>query len=128
MLDGSKSNPIDDAKTREDFIKGNTLFMLGAQNGITDSDATTDEVVTTEETITDSGEFGNAIWVLKGDTLTLSGNGDLPDDVDDNYVNVIGNSELWEDAVHYPWMKYRSVVKHLVIKNGIQDIPKAAFA
>lgn len=83
------------------------------------SDATTDEVVTTEETITDSGEFGNAIWVLKGDTLTLSGNGDLPDDVDDNYVNVIGNSELWEDAVHYPWMKYRSVVKHLVIKNGI---------
>ena len=92
------------------------------------SDATTDEVVTTEETITDSGEFGNAIWVLKGDTLTLSGNGDLPDDVDDNYVNVIGNSELWEDAVHYPWMKYRSVVKHLVIKNGIQDIPKAAFA
>ena len=44
------------------------------------SDATTDEVVTTEETITDSGEFGNAIWVLKGDTLTLSGNGDLPDE------------------------------------------------
>ena len=29
------------------------------------SDATTDEVVTTEETITDSGEFGNAIWVLR---------------------------------------------------------------
>lgn len=29
------------------------------------SDATTDEVVTTEETITDSGEFGNAIWDIK---------------------------------------------------------------
>ena len=43
MLDGSNSDPIDDAVTREDFIKGNTLFMLGAQNGITDSDATTDE-------------------------------------------------------------------------------------
>ena len=43
MLDGSKSDPIDDAITREDFIKGNTLFMLGSQNGITDSDATTDE-------------------------------------------------------------------------------------
>lgn len=92
------------------------------------SDATTDEIVTTEETITDSGEFGNAIWVLKGDTLTLSGKGDLPDDVDDNYVNVIGNSELWEDAVHYPWMKYRSIVKHLVIEDGIQNIPQAAFA
>ena len=92
------------------------------------SDATTDEIVTTEEGVTDFGEFGYALWTLKGDTLTLSGNGDLPDSVDDNYVNVIGNSELWEDAVHYPWMKYRSVVKHLVIKNGIQDIPKAAFA
>ena len=92
------------------------------------SDATTDEIVTTEEGVTDFGEFGYALWTLKGDTLTLSGKGDLPDDVDDNYVNVIGNSELWEDAVHYPWMKYHSVVKHLVIKNGIQDIPKAAFA
>ena len=43
MLDGSNSDPIDDAVTRDDFIKGNTLFMLGSQNGITDSDATTDE-------------------------------------------------------------------------------------
>ena len=43
MLDGSNSDPIDDAVTREDFIKGNTLFMLGSQNSITDSDATTDE-------------------------------------------------------------------------------------
>ena len=43
MLDGSNSNPIDDAVTKDDFIKGNTLFMLGSQNGITDSDATTDE-------------------------------------------------------------------------------------
>lgn len=92
------------------------------------SDATTDEVVTTEETITDSGEFGNAIWVLKGDTLTLSGNGDLPDDVHDNYVNTISNIYYLDKIVYYPWMKYRSVVKHLVIENGIQDIPKAAFA
>lgn len=92
------------------------------------SDATTDEVVTTEETITDSGEFGNAIWVLKGDTLTLFGNGDLPDDVHDNYVNTISNIYYLDKIVYYPWMKYRSVVKHLVIKNGIQDIPKAAFA
>ena len=43
MLDGSNSDPIDDTVTKDDFIKGNTLFMLGSQNGITDSDATTDE-------------------------------------------------------------------------------------
>ena len=36
MLDGSNSDPIDDAVPRDDFIKGNTLFMLGSQNGITD--------------------------------------------------------------------------------------------
>lgn len=92
------------------------------------SDATTDEVVTTEEGVTDFGEFGNALWVLKGDTLTLSGKGDLPDDVHDNYVNTISNIYYLDKIVYYPWMKYRSVVKHLVIENGIQDIPKAAFA
>ncbi len=92
------------------------------------SDATTDEIVTTEEGVTDFGEFGNAIWVLKGDTLTLSGKGDLPDDVHDNYANVISNDYYLDKTVYYPWMKYRSVVKHLVIENGIQDIPKAAFA
>lgn len=92
------------------------------------SDATTDEIVTTEEGVTDFGEFGNALWVLKGDTLTLSGKGDLPDDVHDNYVNTISNIYYLDKIVYYPWMKYRSVVKHLVIKNGIQDIPKAAFA
>lgn len=92
------------------------------------SDATTDEIVTTEEGVTDFGEFGYALWTLKGDTLTLSGKGDLPDDVDDNYANVISNDYYLDKTVYYPWMKYRSVVKHLVIENGIQDIPKAAFA
>ena len=43
MLDGSNSDPNDDAVTKDDFIKGNTLFMLGSSNGITDSDTTTDE-------------------------------------------------------------------------------------
>ena len=43
MLDGSNSDPIDDAVTKDDFIKGNTLFMLGSSNGITNSDTTTDE-------------------------------------------------------------------------------------
>lgn len=59
------------------------------------SDATTDEIVTTEEGVTDFGEFGNALWVLKGDTLTLSGKGDLPDDVHDNYVNTISKHLLF---------------------------------
>lgn len=93
------------------------------------TDTPTDSAVTTDETTADaSGTFGYATWTLVGDTLTLSGNGDLPDDVDDNYINMIQNIDNLDEIVYYPWMKYRSIVKHLVIEDGIQDIPKAAFA
>ena len=43
MLDCSNSDPVDDSKTREAFIKGNALFLLGPQNGIMDSEDTTDK-------------------------------------------------------------------------------------
>ena len=43
MFDSSNSDPTDDGKTREAFIKGNTLFLLGPQNGIMDSEDTTDK-------------------------------------------------------------------------------------
>ncbi len=89
----------------------------------------TDSAVTTDETTADaSGTFGYATWTLVGDTLTLSGNGDLPNDVDDNYINRIQNIDNLDEIVYYPWMKYRSIVKHLVIEDGIQNIPQAAFA
>lgn len=93
------------------------------------TDTPTDSAVTTDETIADaSGTFGYATWTLVGDTLTLSGNGDLPNDVDDNYINRIQNIDNLDEIVYYPWMKYRSIVKHLVIEDGIQNIPQAAFA
>ena len=43
MLACSNSDPADDGKTREVFIKGNTLFLLGPQNGIMESEDTTDK-------------------------------------------------------------------------------------
>ena len=43
MFDSSNSDPIDDSKTKEVFIKGNALFLLGPQNGIMDSEDTTDK-------------------------------------------------------------------------------------
>ena len=43
MLDCSNSDPVDDGKTREAFIKGNSLFLLGPQNGIMDAEDTTDK-------------------------------------------------------------------------------------
>lgn len=94
-----------------------------------ETDTPTDSAVTTDETIADaSGTFGYATWTLVGDTLTLSGNGDLPDSVHENYINTISNIDYLDKIVYYPWMKYRSIVKHLIIEDGIQDIPKAAFA
>ena len=85
------------------------------------TDTPTDSAVTTDETTADaSGTFGYATWTLVGDTLTLSGNGDLPNDVDDNYINRIQNIDNLDEIVYYPWMKYRSIVKHLVIEDGIQ--------
>ena len=93
------------------------------------TDTPTDSAVTTDETTVDaSGTFGYATWTLVGDTLTLSGNGDLPDSVHENYINTISNIDYLDEIVYYPWMKYRSIVKHLIIEDGIQDIPKAAFA
>ena len=93
------------------------------------TDTPTDSAVTTDETTADaSGTFGYATWTLVGDTLTLSGNGDLPNDVDNNYINRIQNIDNLDEIVYYPWMKYRSIVKHLVIEDGIQNIPLAAFA
>ena len=43
MFDCSNSDPADDGKTRDDFIKGNSLFLLGPQNGIMDAEDTTDK-------------------------------------------------------------------------------------
>ena len=43
MLDCSNSDPADDGKTREAFIKGNSLFLLGPQNGIMDAEDITDK-------------------------------------------------------------------------------------
>ncbi|MEI3406140.1 MAG: hypothetical protein V8Q79_06055 [Christensenellales bacterium] len=43
MLDCSGSDASSDHRTREEFIKGNTLFMLGNQNGITETLGTEDE-------------------------------------------------------------------------------------
>lgn len=43
MLDCSVSDADSDHRTREEFIKGNTLFMLGNQNGITEALGTEDE-------------------------------------------------------------------------------------
>ena len=43
MLDSSNSDPTDDGKTKEAFIKGKSLFLLGPQNGIMDSEDTMDK-------------------------------------------------------------------------------------
>ena len=50
MLDSSNSDPTDDGKTKEAFIKGKSLFLLGPQNGIMDSEEVMKVLSTVEGT------------------------------------------------------------------------------
>ena len=43
MLDTNGSDSTNDEETRKDFMNGRSLFLLGAQNGIADSETTKDE-------------------------------------------------------------------------------------
>ncbi|MDR1729074.1 MAG: leucine-rich repeat protein, partial [Prevotellaceae bacterium] len=67
----------------------------------------------TSDTIVGSGDVNSAItWTLdSNNTLTISGEGDMPDYVTNNT----------------PWEDYKSVIEKVVIKNGISRIGKQSF-
>ena len=69
------------------------------------SDATTDEIVTTEEGVTDFGEFGNALWVLKGDTVTYAAWNSIKDTLDYDFATAKQYS--------YEGLSVERCVKHL---------------
>ncbi len=46
MFDMTGVDPYDDENTRRDFMNGNTLFLLGMLNGISETDGTNDEFAT----------------------------------------------------------------------------------
>lgn len=63
--------------------------------------------------VVDSGEFGDGLkWVLTKDyTLAVSGEGEM-------------GFDYWGDA---PWIDYISVIRSVVIENGVTDIADGAF-
>ena len=60
-----------------------------------------------------SGVTGDLQWCLKNGTLTISGNGDMP-----NYSSIL----QWE------WHNYRSLISTVVIGSGVTSIGAYAFA
>ena len=60
-----------------------------------------------------AGEVGdNLSWIFDGDTLTISGNGEIP-----NY-----------EAGQTPWSAYNNQIKHIVVEKGITAIGAYAFS
>lgn len=61
----------------------------------------------------DTGEYSaNLTWELVGDTLTISGTGEMAD---------------WDDGKYAPWAFYNNEIKHVVIGDGVTSIGDRAF-
>ena len=59
-----------------------------------------------------SGSCGEYVdWVLEGDTLTISGSGDM----------------YWYDMGSAPWYPLRSGVRRVVVEEGVTDVTYSAF-
>jgi hypothetical protein len=65
---------------------------------------------------TQGGTTGPLTWNISGDTLTISGNGEMPD-----YENPPGGSNL------PPWFPYKDLFTTLVMESGVTKIGDFAF-
>ena len=60
-----------------------------------------------------SGEYGdNLTWKLAGDTLTISGEGQMAN---------------WERGEYAPWAFYSDEIRHVVIADGVTSVGQRAF-
>ena len=62
---------------------------------------------------TDAEQYGeNLTWTLTGDTLTISGQGEMAE---------------WNRGAEAPWAQYCEEIRHVVIGNGVINIGACAF-
>ena len=62
----------------------------------------------------DSKPYGeNLRWTLDGDTLTISGEGEMAN---------------WDRGDQAPWAFYADEIRHVVIQDGVQNIGRCAFS
>lgn len=62
---------------------------------------------------THKGNIGSLIWIIQNNTLTISGNGAMPDYY---YTDII------------PWDSYDSLITTIIIEEGVTNIGKCAFS
>jgi hypothetical protein len=67
-----------------------------------------------------SGTEGGLSWSLSGDTLTVSGAGDMPD-----YYYYGANVPYFTDTI--PWFSYQESIRTVVIEEGVTRIGTEAF-
>jgi len=60
-----------------------------------------------------SGSTGPLKWVLRNNTLTISGDGDMPD---------------YAQAISVPWWQYKESIHSIVIEIGVKSIGEIAFS
>ncbi len=82
------------------------ILAVGCFVLINDSDSSE----ATEEINGSCGE--NLTWTIGGDTLTISGTGDMTG---------------WQNYSIRPWNEYRDQIKHVVIEEGVTSIGGYAF-
>ncbi len=76
------------------------------------SDNLTDMTSVLSSIVQAQGTYGNLIWEVNGTTLTISGTGDMGEQL---------------NASKYPWYSYLSNIKNIVINSGATSISNYAF-
>ncbi len=95
--------------------------------GYDTADSTYTLLCTGAATVLYSGEFGNGLsWKLdENGLLTISGNGEMPDFVLDNFGSLGGGGSI--EGLLPPWYDYRESILGVVVSNGITRIGCYAF-
>mgnify|MGYP000860416334 CR=1 FL=1 len=70
MFTTNKRNPQSDDETRNEFMEGNTLFLIGSKNGIGETDDTKDQFGLMPYLSEDVREW--ASWVMVMQSASLS--------------------------------------------------------
>lgn len=92
--------------------------QFAAENGLNFYNRTTDEV---------SGICGDCTWTLVDGTLTVSGDGAMPDISEDEMWLIIEDAE-WPVYFKPPhFTMFRDMIEHVIIEDGVTHVGDASF-
>ncbi|MDL2262960.1 leucine-rich repeat domain-containing protein, partial [Bacteroidales bacterium OttesenSCG-928-I21] len=85
-----------------------TIIVKGKLEGYCDAEVITGYTVTSKLEV----PYSNLFWEMQGDTLIISGQGDMPD----------------FDGSFLPWSEYINDIKSLIVDDGVTSIGREAFS